>query len=112
MNRNSSRTLLTVAGLVLATVLLTGCPRGGRSQAPAAGAGVGKVATAQPPSTPGTEYVRTAALKNVHSDVDHSTIHPEDDRSSTPTPAERPFCTEPTGGCWARNRRAQFLVKL
>ena len=79
MNRNSSRTLLTVSGLVLATVLLTGCPRK-PMLAPAAGAGAEKVATAKPgPATPGTEYVRTAALKNVHFDVDRATIRPEDE---------------------------------
>jgi peptidoglycan-associated lipoprotein len=24
---------------------------------------------------------------------------------------ERPFCTEPSEGCWARNRRVHFLIK-
>lgn len=77
METNSSRTLLTVSGLVLATVLLTGCPKR-PMLAPAAGAGSGK-ATTPAPATSGREYVRTAALRDVHFEVDRSTIRPEDE---------------------------------
>lgn len=167
MERNSSRTLLTISGLILSTVLLTGCPKT-PVLAPEAGAGSGKAKEPRPAAT-STDYAPTAALKDVHFDVDRSMIRPEDEpvldanarwleshrtarllieghadergatahnvalaerrakatrdalvargvdvsRITVKTYGEqRPLCTEPTGACWAMNRRANFLVKL
>jgi peptidoglycan-associated lipoprotein len=173
MRRTASQTILTVAGLGLAVVLLAGCPKT-PMLAPAPGAGAvqppvaGPAPAPPPPVNQETGYVPTPALAEIHFDVDRSTIRSQDQaildanaRWLKANPAswvliegyadergttahnrelgerraratrdalvargiagsritivsygeERPVCTERNDACWARNRRAGFLVK-
>lgn len=166
MRAHTSRWSLAVAGLGLATIMLTGCPKR-PVLTPAAGTG-GTGATAGQRST-ASGYASTPALRDVHFDLDRATIRAEDekildanaqwlkanpgaqllieghaDERGTPAhnmalgeqraqvtrdaivarqvdPAritikaygeQRPVCTEQTDPCWAKNRRAHFMVKL
>jgi peptidoglycan-associated lipoprotein len=185
--RDALRWPLTVVGLGLATILLTGCPKrpvlaptaGTGSTGATAGqagatagqagttAGQSSATTGQRSTVPG--YTSTPALRDVHFDFDRATIRPEDQKildanaqwlQANPgaqllieghadergtsahnmalgerraqatrdalvarqvSPArisikthggQRPVCTEQTDPCWAKNRRAHFLVKL
>jgi peptidoglycan-associated lipoprotein len=166
MRADASGLPLTIAGLGLATILLTGCPKT-PVLAPEAGTG-GTSATAGQRST-GSGYGSTSALQDIHFDLDRAIIRPEDERTldanaqwlkANPEalllieghtdergdpahnmvlgerraratrdalvarqvdPArisikaygeQRPVCTQQTNSCWAKNRRAHFLVKL
>ena len=162
MSQNPSRRIVTLIGLGVAATLLGGCPK-----TPLLSSGPGAGTAAAPAPRPA--YATTAALRDVHFEVDRAVIRAgdtpildanahwlkanpavlvlieghADERGSDAhnlTLAERrakatrealvargvapsriavkaygeqrPACAERADLCWAKNRRAHFLVKL